>query len=135
MSWKLDSSYLTWQVSYSLKNCPIVFAPSDLLDELLNKFSYPGLGSHMDFIPRDPNCCSFHTADSFLPPWYPTLKMTAPLGTKICCIYLICISIHRVIVLFFDSETLWHLVLLYLLTILNLFYLFIQVLVPAFVDN
>ena len=33
----------------------------------------------MDFIPRDPSCCSFHTPDSFLPPWYLTLKMTAPL--------------------------------------------------------
>ena len=80
MPWKLDSSYLAWQVSYPLKNCPAVFAPTDLLDELLNKFSYPSLGSPMDFIPRDPSCCSFHTPDSFLPPWYPTLKMTAPLG-------------------------------------------------------
>ena len=32
-----------------------IIKPSDLLDELLNKFSYPGLGPPMDFIPRDPS--------------------------------------------------------------------------------
>ena len=41
----------------------------------------------MDFIPRDPGCCNFHTPGSFLPPWYPTLKMTAPLACSaaVCC--------------------------------------------------
>ena len=33
----------------------------------------------MDFIPWDPSCCSFHTPGSFLPPWYPALKIAAPL--------------------------------------------------------
>ena len=60
------------------KNCPAVFTPRVLLDELLNKFSYPGLERRIDFIPQDPSCCSFHTLGSFLPPWYSALKMTAP---------------------------------------------------------
>ena len=51
-------------------NCPAVFAPHGLLDKLLNKFLYPSLGHPIDFIPRDPSCCSFHTSGSFLPPWY-----------------------------------------------------------------
>ena len=64
------SSNLAWKVSHPVKNFPAVFAPGGLLDELLlTKFSYPGLGCPMDFIPRDPNCCSFHTRGSFLPPW------------------------------------------------------------------
>ena len=49
------------------------------IDELLNKFSYSVFGRSMDFIPWDPSCCSFDTVGSFLPPWYPALKMTAPL--------------------------------------------------------
>ena len=67
------------EVSCPVKNCPPVSAPRGLLDELLNKFSYTGLGNPMDFIPWDPSCCIFYTPDSFLPPWYPALKMTAPL--------------------------------------------------------
>ena len=55
--------------SYPLKNCPAVFAPHALLDEL---------------IPWNPSCCSFHAPGSFLPPWYPALKMTAPLVVKNC---------------------------------------------------
>ena len=55
-----------------------IFAPRSFLNKLLNKFSYPDLGCPMDFIPWDPSCCSFHTPGSFLPPWYPALKMTAP---------------------------------------------------------
>ena len=66
------------------KNCiplnfPVAFAHGGLLDELLNKFSYPGLGCPMDFIPWDPNCCSFHSPGSLLLPWYPALKITASL--------------------------------------------------------
>ena len=37
----------------------------------------------MDFIPRNPSSCSFHTLGSFLPPQYPALKMTAPLNLLI----------------------------------------------------
>ena len=79
MSWKLHSLNLAWQVSYALKNCPAVFVPSGILNELLNKFSYPGLGRPMEFILHDPSCCSSHTPGGFLTPWYPALKMTTPL--------------------------------------------------------
>ena len=61
------------------ENFPAIFAPCGLLDELLKTFSYHGLGQPMDLIPRDPSCCSFHTPGSFIPPWCPALKMTAPL--------------------------------------------------------
>ena len=54
-----------------------VFVPRGLLDELLNKFSYSGLERPMNFILWDPSCCIFHTPGSFLPPWYPALKMTS----------------------------------------------------------
>ena len=64
------------------KNCSAVFAPRGLLDELLNKLSYPCPGRHMDFISRDPSCCSFHAPGNFLPPWCPALKMTAPLQSS-----------------------------------------------------
>ena len=70
---------MAWKVSYPVKNCPAVFTPRGLLNELLNKFLYPGLAYPMDFIPQDPSCCSFHTPGSFLLPWYPSLKITAPL--------------------------------------------------------
>ena len=66
------------EFSFSVKYCPGVFAPRGLLDELLKKFSYPGPGHPIDFIPWDPSCCSFHTPGSFLPLWYPAVKMTAP---------------------------------------------------------
>ena len=62
-----------------LNNCTAVFVPSGILNELLNKFSYPGLGRPMEFILQDPSCCSSHTPGDFLTPWYPALKMTAPL--------------------------------------------------------
>ena len=68
------------EVSYPVKNLPLVFAPHGLLDESLNKFPYPGFGHPMDFIPWDPSYCRFHTPGSFLPPWYPALKTTAPLN-------------------------------------------------------
>ena len=58
------------------KKLPSSFRTGGLLDELLNKFSYGGLGCPMDFILRNPNCCSFYTQGIFLPPWYPALKMT-----------------------------------------------------------
>ena len=73
----IHSSSLALKVLYSVKNCPAVFAARDLWDELLKKFSCPSLGRPMDFIPLDPSCCGFHTPGSFLPPWYPELKMTA----------------------------------------------------------
>ena len=70
---------MAWKVLHPETNYPAVFTPGGLLDKLLNKLSYPGLGRPMDFIPRDPSCCSFHTSGSFLLLWYPALKMTAPL--------------------------------------------------------
>ena len=82
MSWKLNSSNLAWKVLYPVKNCPAVFAPRGFLDELLNKFSYPSLGHPMDFIPRNPCCCSFHTPGSFFPPWYPELDTTININRK-----------------------------------------------------
>ena len=44
------------------------FALRGLLDELLNKFLYPGIGSPMNFIHRDLSSCSFRTWHSFLHP-------------------------------------------------------------------
>ena len=51
MSLKLHSSNMVGKVSCPVKKCPAVSTPCDLLDELWNKFSYPGLGCPMDFIP------------------------------------------------------------------------------------
>ena len=78
MSLKLHSSNMVGKVSCPVKKCPAVSTPCDLLDELWNKFSYPGLGCPMDFIPWDPSVSIFHNPGSFLPPWYPAFKMTAP---------------------------------------------------------
>ena len=64
MSCGLHSSDLAVK-KFPVKNCGAVFPSRGVLDELLNKFSYPGLGYPVDFIPWDPSSYSFHTLDSF----------------------------------------------------------------------
>ena len=76
MSWKLHSSNLTWKVSYPIKNCPAVFARCGLLHKLLNKFSCPGLGGPMEFVPRNSSSWSFSRPDSFLLPWFPSVPVS-----------------------------------------------------------
>ena len=59
------------------KKLPGSFALRGFLNELLNKFPHLGLGGLVDFIPLDPNWCIFHTPGSFIPHWYPALKVIA----------------------------------------------------------
>ena len=98
------SSNLDWKVSHPVKNCPAVFAPRGLLDELLKKFSNPGLGHPMDFIPWDPSCCSFHTLVSFLLPWYPALKMTTPLESRA---FFLCANFKRLSIISDVIKSCW----------------------------
>ena len=56
---------MTGKVSYP-KKLPGSFRIFGLVDALLNKFAYPGLGGSVDFVPRDPSWGSFKTPGSFL---------------------------------------------------------------------
>ena len=74
MPWKLHSSNLAWRFSYPLKNYRAVFASSGLLDELLNKFSYPGLGRPMEFIPPESQLLKVSYPGQFTSALVPRIK-------------------------------------------------------------